>query len=81
MDLQAERGLSYLFIAHDLAVVRHISDRVSVMRDGRIVESGTRDEVFERPQHEYTPALLAAMGRRAGPAAARRCGGPAGRWR
>jgi ABC-type glutathione transport system ATPase component len=62
MDLQAERGLSYLFIAHDLAVVRHISDRVSVMRDGRIVESGTREAVFERPQHEYTQALLGAMG-------------------
>ena len=62
MDLQAERGLSYLFIAHDLAVVRHISHRVSVMREGRIVESGTRDEIFERPRHEYTKALLAAMG-------------------
>jgi len=61
MDLQAERGLSYLFIAHDLAVVRHISDRVSVMREGRIVESGTRDEIFERPRHEYTKLLLAAM--------------------
>ena len=62
MDLQAERGVSYLFIAHDLAVVRHISHRVSVMREGRIVESVTRDEIFERPQHEYTKALLAAMG-------------------
>jgi ABC-type oligopeptide transport system ATPase subunit len=62
MDLQAERGISYLFIAHDLAVVRHISQRVSVMRDGRIVESGTRDEIFESPRHEYTRALLSAMG-------------------
>jgi ABC-type glutathione transport system ATPase component len=66
MDLQAERGLAYLFIAHDLAVVRHISHRVSVMKDGRIVESGTRAEIFERPRHEYTKALLAAMAAPAG---------------
>jgi ABC-type glutathione transport system ATPase component len=62
MDLQAERGVSYLFIAHDLAVVRHISHRVSVMRDGRIVESGTRESIFEDPQHEYTRELLAVTG-------------------
>ncbi len=61
MDLQAERGLSYLFIAHDLAVVRHIAHRVSVMRDGRIVETGTREEVFEDPREPYTKELLAAM--------------------
>ncbi len=60
-DLQAERGLAYLFIAHDLGVVRHISDRVSVMFLGRVVETGTRDEVFDRPAHPYTQALLAAM--------------------
>jgi ABC-type glutathione transport system ATPase component len=62
MDLQAERGLAYLFIAHDLAVVRHISHRVAVMRQGRIVENGSREDIFERPQHEYTKALLAAVG-------------------
>jgi oligopeptide/dipeptide ABC transporter ATP-binding protein len=60
-DLQAERGLAYLFIAHDLGVVRHVSDRVSVMIMGRIVETGTRDQVFDRPAHPYTQALLAAM--------------------
>jgi ABC-type oligopeptide transport system ATPase subunit len=62
MDLQAERGMSYLFIAHDLGVVRHIAHRVSVMRSGRIVESGSREQVFERPSQPYTKALLAAMG-------------------
>ena len=63
IDLQAERGMSYLFIAHDLALVRHLSHRVSVMYLGRIVESGTRGDVFERAAHPYTQALLAAMGR------------------
>ena len=60
-DLKESLGLTYLFIAHDLAMVRHISDRVAVMFGGRIVELGTRDEVFERPQHPYTQALLAAV--------------------
>jgi oligopeptide transport system ATP-binding protein len=62
MDLQAERGVSYLFIAHDLAVVRHLSHRVSVMYAGRIVETGSREAVFEHASHPYTRALLAAMG-------------------
>jgi len=61
IDLQGELGLGYLFIAHDLAVVRHISDRISVMYLGRIVETGTRDDVFSRPSHPYTHALLAAV--------------------
>ena len=59
-DLQAELGLSYLFIAHNLSVVRHISDRVSVMYLGRIVEESSRDELYDRPVHPYTQSLLSA---------------------
>jgi peptide/nickel transport system ATP-binding protein len=59
-ELRDAFGLSYLFIAHDLAVVRDLADRVAVMQRGKIVELGTCEQIFERPQHPYTQALLAA---------------------
>jgi peptide/nickel transport system ATP-binding protein len=60
-DLQANLGLTYLFITHDLAVVRQIADHVCVMEKGRLVETGSTDDVFESPQQDYTKALLNAI--------------------
>lgn len=60
-ELRAQLGLSYLFVSHDLSVIRHVADRVSVMYLGRTVETGAVDEVFEHPLHPYTQALLSAV--------------------
>jgi oligopeptide transport system ATP-binding protein len=60
-DLQDELGTTYLFIAHDLSMVKYISDRIGVMHLGHIVETGTTDEIFENPVHPYTRSLLSAI--------------------
>jgi oligopeptide transport system ATP-binding protein len=60
-DLQDEFGLTYVFVAHDIGVVRHVSDRIAVMHDGKIVEQGSADAVCERPRDPYTKTLLAAV--------------------
>jgi peptide/nickel transport system ATP-binding protein len=60
-DLQEELGLTYVFVAHDIGVVRHVSDRIAVMHDGKIVEQGPADQVCERPSDPYTKTLLAAV--------------------
>ena len=64
-DLQDEYRMSYLFISHDLAVVKYMADEVLVMKDGEVVEAGASDELFARPRHPYTQALLAAIPGRA----------------
>lgn len=62
-DLQAESDITYLFIAHDLSMVKYISDRIGVMHLGHLVETGTTDEIFENPVHPYTQSLLSAIPR------------------
>lgn len=67
-DLQERLGLAYLFIAHDLAVVRHVADRTAVMHLGQLVEEGPTEQLFARPIHPYTQELLASIPRMPGPA-------------
>ena len=69
LDLQEELGLTYVFISHDLAVVKYMADDILVMNQGEIVERGTSDEIYSNPQHPYTRQLLAAIPRGYAPAA------------
>jgi len=61
VELKEDFGLSYLFISHDLSVVRYIADRVMVMNKGKIVETGGYQDIWDRPQHAYTRSLIAAV--------------------
>lgn len=61
LKLQRERGITFLFIAHDLSMVKYISDRIAVMNRGKIVELGTADEIYNHPLHDYTKSLLSAV--------------------
>ena len=61
LKLQKERGITFLFIAHDLSMVKYISDRIAVMHFGKIVELGTSDEIYYHPLHDYTKSLLSAI--------------------
>ena len=63
MDLQQDLGLASIFISHDLGVVEHVSQTVAVMYRGKIVEAGDTDAIMNRPQHDYTRTLLAAIPR------------------
>jgi len=60
-DLQEEFGMSYIFISHDLSVVKYLADQVMVMKDGKVVEMGNSDELYRNPQHPYTKQLLSAI--------------------
>jgi len=60
-ELQAEMALSYVFISHDLRVVRHIADDIAVMNSGKVVEQGKVEDIYQHPQHVYTQNLLAAI--------------------
>ena len=62
-DIQSQLGVSYLFISHDLGVIHHVSDRILVMHEGRIVEQGAADQIFDFPHHPYTQALLSSLPR------------------